>query len=133
MFKTFKSNLEERISEDRDNGFSLLELIISVGILLLLTVGGIIGYSGITDNARMAALSAAASDVAYAAVLNNSDSDPSTTTQTAIDEWNSSSDVASYYVELVPEAESGVGVVIVRAVSPDTGMTVERIVMTPSS
>jgi len=56
-----------------ENGFSLLELVVAIGILLVLTVGGLIGYSAITDNARSAAASSAASEVSTAVMVALSD------------------------------------------------------------
>lgn len=46
-----------------DKGFSLLELTIGIGILLVLTAGGLLGYNGIMNNARKAAVESAATDV----------------------------------------------------------------------
>lgn len=51
-------------AEKNENGFSLLELVVAIGILLVLTVGGLIGYAQITDNARGAAQESAASEIA---------------------------------------------------------------------
>lgn len=48
--------------EANENGFSLIELVVAIGILLVLSVGGLIGYSQITNNAREAAVQSAASD-----------------------------------------------------------------------
>lgn len=64
------SNIMERLvarnkdAAENENGFSLLELVVAIGILLVLTVGGLIGYAAITDNARGAAQESAASEIA---------------------------------------------------------------------
>lgn len=50
-------------AEKNENGFSLLELVVAIGILLVLTVGGLIGYSAITNNARSAANQTAVSEI----------------------------------------------------------------------
>jgi len=42
---------------NKDLGFSLLELVVAVGILLVLTVGGLVAYNGIVENARQAEMS----------------------------------------------------------------------------
>lgn len=57
-----------REAAKNNDGFSLLELVVAVGILLVLTVGGLLAYNGITDNARDAAVESAASEVYTAAV-----------------------------------------------------------------
>lgn len=56
-------------AEKNENGFSLLELVVAIGILLVLTVGGLIGYATITDNARDAAVSSAASEVSTSVMV----------------------------------------------------------------
>lgn len=53
----------KRLSQKNENGFSLLELVVSIGILLVLTVGGLIGYGAITTNAKKAAVENAAATV----------------------------------------------------------------------
>lgn len=61
--------------EVNEDGFSLLELVVAIGILLILTVGGLIGYSQITQNAKVAATESAASDVYTAAVAFDANGD----------------------------------------------------------
>ena len=55
-----------------EEGFSLLELVVAVGILLVLTVGGLLAYNGITKNARVAAVQSAADEVYTGAVAYDS-------------------------------------------------------------
>lgn len=52
----------------RHEGFSLLEIVVAVSILLVLSVVGFIAYQGFTDNARQAAVERAAHDVFTASV-----------------------------------------------------------------
>lgn len=59
---------KEKLSEKNEDGFSLIELVVAIGVILVLTVGGLIGYSKITDNSRQAAVEKAASEVATAAM-----------------------------------------------------------------
>lgn len=76
------SNIMDRLVARREeakadeNGFSLLELVVAIGILLVLTVGGLIGYSAITDNARTAAATSAVSEAATQIKVNQADSNP---------------------------------------------------------
>lgn len=60
--------IKARREAAKNDGFSLLELVVAVGILLVLTVGGLLAYNGITDNARQAAVESAASEIYTAAV-----------------------------------------------------------------
>lgn len=61
--KKMKGYVKNYLKEVDENGFSLLELVVAVGILLVLTVGGLLAYNGITRNARMAAVQSAADEV----------------------------------------------------------------------
>lgn len=59
----------------KEDGFSLIDVVVTVAIIVALSVGGFIAYTGIVDNAKNAALSAAA-DQGYTAALvaiNNGD------------------------------------------------------------
>lgn len=74
-----------------EDGFSLLELVVAVGILLVLTVGGLLAYNGITKNARVAAVESAASEVLTGAVANQLDNKNNTNAVDAETEWNATS------------------------------------------
>ena len=86
-----KQILKEYIREVDENGFSLLELVVAVGILLTLSVGGMIAYVGVTKNAREAAVAAAASEVLTAAVAYDLDNEADTEPTDAETEWNETS------------------------------------------
>lgn len=102
------------VAENSD-GFSLLELVVAVGILLVLTVGGLLAYNGITDNARQAAVDSAASEIYVSASAYEADNLASTTAEDAGDEWTATAKSDSGM-----EARSGV--------NPDgeVGVVVER-------
>lgn len=86
--------LKNKIKSARENtgeeGFSLIELVVAVGILLILSVVGVVSYSGITNNARQATVDAAAAEVLTAAVAYDSDSDAETTPEKAAETYNNS-------------------------------------------
>lgn len=63
-----KNIIERFVKTENESGFSLLELVVAIGIILILTVGGLIGYSAITKNAKVAAVESAASAVMTAAM-----------------------------------------------------------------
>lgn len=87
MLKNKIKSLREEAGQD---GFSLLELVVAVGILLVLTVGGLLAYNGITDNARQAAVDSAASEIYTAASAAEADNDPDTDAYKVGDEWEAS-------------------------------------------
>lgn len=79
--------------KELDKGFSLLELVVAVGILLVLTVGGLLAYNGIIGSARQAAVNNAAETVYNQAMIYKTDDKPDTTIQTAVDKWNKSAGI----------------------------------------
>lgn len=81
-----------RESYPRENGFSMLEAVVVVGVLLALAVSGFISYAPITDNAKKASVKEAASSVHTAVVVADIDGDPSTKPQDPVDRWNESTD-----------------------------------------
>lgn len=85
MFKKF--NLKKFRLE---SGFSMLEAVVVVGVLLALAVGGFIAYGAVAENAKKAAVESTASRVYTAIEVAKSDGDPSTTPQKVVDDWNNS-------------------------------------------
>lgn len=79
-----------------EDGFSLIELVVAVGILLILTVGGLVGYKGVTDNAIKAATQSAVSEVITAAVIYKANGDHPLD---AVTDWMNSSDGESIIVD----------------------------------
>lgn len=75
-----------------ETGFSMLEAVVVVGVLLALAISGFISYGSITANAKMAAVKSAASSAHTAVVVADVDGDASTDPQDAIDAWNGSTD-----------------------------------------
>lgn len=88
MFINIKRYFKRYNQDVSDSGFSLLELVVAVGILLVLTVGGLLAYNGITRNARVAAVQSAASEVYTGAVAYDSNGQDY---KLAEGEWNGSS------------------------------------------
>lgn len=89
-----------------ETGFSMLEAVVVVGVLLALAVGGFISYGTITESAKKAAVKSAASSVHTAVVVASVDGDPSTDPQDAIVAWNASTDQIEVEI-LAPEAALG--------------------------
>lgn len=63
QFIAQKLNNENIYKQDNENGFSLLELVVAVGILLILTVSGLVSYNQIVNNARNARVNNLATDL----------------------------------------------------------------------
>lgn len=119
MKKLLRKVIERRSDE---SGFSLLELVVAIGILLVLTVGGLIGYSAITKNAKEAAVETAASDVMTAAMVNDSDVSDETTVEGAGQSWM---DAAKDRTTIIVESKK-VGSCIVVTAKHENGYEIER-------
>lgn len=72
-----------------ETGFSMLEAVVVVGVLLALAVGGFFAYGPITHNAKMAKAKSIASQAYTAAMVAQYDNDPSTSPATTIEDFNS--------------------------------------------
>lgn len=81
--KNYRSNLKSA-------GFSMLEAVVVVGVLLALAVSGFIAYSNITQNAKKASVESAAASVYTAALAANMDGDSATTVGKVISDFNGS-------------------------------------------
>lgn len=83
-----------------ETGFSMLEAVVVVGVLLALAVSGFIAYGAITDNAKTAGVKSAASEVHTGVVSASIDGDSGTQPQDVIDNWNAST--KQIKVEIIP-------------------------------
>lgn len=84
-------------------GFSLLELVIGVGIILVLTAGGLLSYNGIMNNARKAAVESAATDVMIyvldANSINGTFEEKVEAINKAVDKWTNTNNNSNIKVE----------------------------------
>jgi len=89
MFESLKriTQLNTKKKSFHEDGFSLLELVVAVGILLVLTVGGLLAYNGITNNARQASVNNIADEIYTVVSANLSDNDSSSTIASAMENW----------------------------------------------
>lgn len=87
-------NFQKFLSREHrlETGFSMLEAVVVVGVLLALAVGGFLSYGPITDNAKMAKAKSAASEVYTGVLVAAVDGEAETTPQKVIDNWNASTD-----------------------------------------
>lgn len=75
-----------------ETGFSMLEAVVVVGVLLAIAVTGFFAYGPITENAKKAVVKSAASEIHTAVLVANIDGDPATKPQDVIDTYNKSND-----------------------------------------
>lgn len=86
------NSLLKRLRAKRDEkGFSLIDVVITVAVIVALSVGGFVTYNGIVDNAKQGAVDYAASNTYKAALAYESDGNDDTSACSAIDEYNTSS------------------------------------------
>ena len=71
-----------------EQGFSLLELVVAVGIMLVLTVGGFAGFNSMMNNSRQAAVDNAVETQYNLAVSYYLDKNPQTEPNDAEKDWN---------------------------------------------
>lgn len=86
-----------------ETGFSMLEAVVVVGVLLALAVGGFLSYGPIVTNAKTAAAKSHASQVYTAVMVALSDGDPNTNATDTVDDFNSSD--SEYRAELSAPAD----------------------------
>lgn len=82
--------IQHTSSRTTTDGFSLLELVVAVSIMLILGVVGFVSYQNYTDNARQAALDTSANQVLTAVIA--ADNAPDGDVETAVARFNEQSD-----------------------------------------
>jgi alpha-tubulin suppressor-like RCC1 family protein/type II secretory pathway pseudopilin PulG len=88
-----------------ETGFSMLEAVVVVGVLLALAVGGFFAYGPITENAKRAKVKSAASEVHTGVLVASMDGDANTEPQGVIDTWNAST--GKIHAEILPPTTGG--------------------------
>lgn len=90
--KTLSSVLRQRFKKKKtiETGFTMLEAVVVIGVLLALAVGGFLSYGPIVQNAKTAAVKSAASSVFTAILVAQVDGDPSTTATGVVNDYNNS-------------------------------------------
>lgn len=87
-----------------DSGFTLVELIIAVSILIILTGGGVLLYNNIMNDRRQSAIELASQTVMNDAMSYVMDFDDNTNSQMAVDEWNDSGSNYGFMAEIIIES-----------------------------
>lgn len=124
--KNFIASLENKRAAAKDeSGFSLIDVVVTVAIIVALSVGGFVAYSGIVTQAKAAGVSSAADQVRTAMVVADNDSDPATTHATVLASYNGSASTGSATVTetgaatAAGTAGAANGTGYVTAISPD--------------
>lgn len=79
------------LREKNEQGFSLIDVVVTVAIIVALSVGGFVAYNGLINSAKQGAVDYAASNVYKAALVYESDTNSDTDACSAVDEYNNSS------------------------------------------
>jgi len=106
------NRLAERISKLRnrdDQGFSLIDVVVTVAIIVALSVGGFVSYSGIVNTAKQGAVDYAASNVYRSAVVYENDGNNDTNACSAVDEYNGNAEGIKVSL-IVPDGKGEVSV-----------------------
>lgn len=90
----------KNFTHNGEDGFSLLELVISIAVILVLTVGGLIGFGKYQDNARQAMVESAAQQSAKGALAYEANYDSSQTAEDAVEAYNASAKADTVSVRL---------------------------------
>lgn len=80
--ETFKARRAAKLQAE--DGFSLIDVVVTVAIIVALSVGGFIAYNGIVGNAQDAAVKGAADQVYTAAVTAYNSGDDDANLETAV-------------------------------------------------
>ena len=80
------------------SGFSMLEAVVVVGVLLALAVGGFFAYGPIVKNAKLAKVKSAVSEVFTAVQVAQIDGDPTTSVASVIESYNTSNDTIKFEI-----------------------------------
>jgi len=110
--RNFIDSLKARkAASENESGFSLIDVVVTVAIIVALSVGGFVAYSGIVDSAKAAATVSAADQVRTALVVADNDNDPATTHGTVISGYNESANGSIVVSETGADGATGTGYV----------------------
>lgn len=106
-----RSSIKARLVSHRftnyrlETGFSMLEAVVVVGVLLALAVGGFFAYGPIAENAKIAKVKSAASEIHTGVLVASVDGNPDTEPDDVISAWNDST--GKIRVEIIPPENGG--------------------------
>lgn len=124
--KKTKSHIKNYLKQANDDGFSLLELVIAVGVLLVLSAVGLLAYNGITRNARMAAVQSAADEVYTGAAAYDANGDDYTQAEKDWMETSKKDTANSITVEVKDKEETNGKLCVVAYMEKHTGIIAKK-------
>jgi type II secretory pathway pseudopilin PulG len=83
---------QAELAASSETGFSLIDVVVTVAIIIALSVGGFFAYNGLLDQAKQGAVDYAASNVYESIAAYEQDGLDSTSACSAIDEYNANSE-----------------------------------------
>jgi len=102
MINKFKKHIEEYLQEQDERGFSLLELVVAMGVLIILSVGGLIAYRSLNDNAKTAQGHQIANDIYTSAVAARSFGDDANSMFGAMEDWGTKNGFSNFDSAIAP-------------------------------
>ena len=95
-----------------NSGFTLVELVIAVGILLILSAMGIVSYNGVIDNQKQTTMNLTASGVINKIMSSVMDFDDRTTVETAVENFVNETQPPEMTISTIVDENNCVNVVI---------------------
>lgn len=129
-FSSFLKKLRNRGKPEE--GFTLVELVVTVSIMLVLTIGGVVNYQTLTESTQQAAYESAVEETFIAAIVYEADRDDKTDWRTAANQFNYSA-TGDFGVWGTENASTGEIRLTVYQRNPDTGAMTSSMVMKGSS
>lgn len=92
--RKFTDSLKARAAAKNEGGFSLIDVVVTVAIIVALSVGGFVAYNGLIESAKSAAVAGAADQVYTASVValndGNPDTNPTGSATSVVETYNAS-------------------------------------------
>lgn len=104
--------MKKYIKKNDDSGFTLIELVVAVSVLMTLSVMGVVAYGGIIDNNRENAMELTASSVVNRIMSNIMDYDDNTTVEAAVENFVNETQPPEMTVSTMIDENNCVNVVV---------------------
>lgn len=95
-----------------DTGFTLLELVVAVGILMILSVVGSVAYQGVLHSQKKETMRLTALTVVNKITSNIMDFDPNTSVKMAVDDFNNEVNNGTFNIYTIVDEAGCVNVVV---------------------
>lgn len=114
FYRNFNKEIEMFFNKKRfnDNGFTLIELVVAVGIVVILSVSGMVAYSSFIYENRLSAM-----ELTATAVMNNglsyvADYDDNTDIEMAVEEFNDKKYNKDFFVSTSVDEDNCVNIIV---------------------